>query len=265
MTPNVPELARSVAARLAAVPGVVAVSLGGSHARGTARPDSDIDLGLYYDATQPFNLDVLAVLCRDLDDAGTAEPSALGGWGPWVDGGAWLTVGGQRLDFIYRDLGRVALSVEDALAGRVSLHAQPLHPHGIHGHHYAAELALGVVLSDASGRLAALQQHLGTYPEALRAALMAHYGWQPDFWLEHTVVKGLHRGDIHWAQGCAYQSVMAMVQDLCARERVWITNEKAAVALAGRVAGAPHDFEARVNAALRDLDVAALRQLRAEC
>jgi predicted nucleotidyltransferase len=36
-----------VAARLIAVPGVAAVVLGGSCARGTATPDSDVDLGLY--------------------------------------------------------------------------------------------------------------------------------------------------------------------------------------------------------------------------
>ncbi|MGC4867075.1 nucleotidyltransferase domain-containing protein [Micromonospora sp. DT53] len=34
--------------RLCAVDGVVAVALGGSRARGEHRPDSDWDLGLYY-------------------------------------------------------------------------------------------------------------------------------------------------------------------------------------------------------------------------
>ncbi|MGH3622693.1 MAG: nucleotidyltransferase domain-containing protein [Sciscionella sp.] len=37
-----------VADRLAALPGVQAVSLGGSRAQGTHRPDSDWDLGIYY-------------------------------------------------------------------------------------------------------------------------------------------------------------------------------------------------------------------------
>lgn len=255
--------AQRLAARLAQVPGVVAVSLGGSHARGSARPDSDLDLGLYYDAEQPFDLAALTTLCHELDDAGTAVPTPPGGWGPWVDGGAWLTLQGQRVDFIYRELGRVALSVEDALAGRVSLHAQLGHPHGIHGHHYAAEVALGLPLSDPSGRLADLKGRLGGYPEALRDALTRHYGGQPGFWLDGAV-KGLKRGDLHWAQGSAYQAVMALVQTLCARNRAWLTNEKGAVAVAGRLAGAPADFEPRVQAALRDLDLVALRQLAAE-
>ena len=37
-----------IADRLVAVGGVVGVVLGGSRARGTHRPDSDYDLGLYY-------------------------------------------------------------------------------------------------------------------------------------------------------------------------------------------------------------------------
>lgn len=260
---DLPPLARSIAARLMEVSGVVAVALGGSVARGEARPGSDLDLGLYYDAGRPFDLVALAELCRELDDTGTAEPSAPGGWGPWVDGGAWLTVGGQRVDFIYRELGRVAVSVEDALAGRVSLHAQPGHPHGIHGHHYAAELALGVPLLDPAGRLSALMQRLGPYPEALREALARHYGWQPGFWLEQ-VEKGLKRGDTHYAQGCAYQAVMARVQVLCAQAGLWLINEKGAVARAARSPQAPPDFEASVQAALRALDLARLCQLTAD-
>lgn len=261
--PPVPALARTIAARAAQVPGVVAVSLGGSHARGTARPDSDLDLGLAYDAARPFDLPALNALCRDLDDSGTASATPPGGWGPWVDGGAWLTVQGQRVDFIYRELGRVERSVEDALAGRVSLHAQPGHPHGVHGHHYAAELAMGVVLHDPSGRLGRLRARLGGYPASLAQALGEHYGWQAGFWLDGAD-KGLKRGDLHDAQGCAYQAVMALVQTLCARERAWLLNEKGAVALAGALPGAPHDFAARVNAALSALDLAALRRLAAE-
>ena len=110
--------------------------------------------------------------------------------------------------------------MQDALAGHVKLHAQPGHPHGIHSHHYAAELALGQVLLDPGGELAALKARLGSYPAALKAALIAHYAWQPDFWL-YGAAKGLGRGDLHYAQGNTYQAVMAMVQTLCARgERV---------------------------------------------
>lgn len=42
------EMINAITARLAAIPGIAAVVLGGSYARGRARPGSDIDLGLLW-------------------------------------------------------------------------------------------------------------------------------------------------------------------------------------------------------------------------
>jgi predicted nucleotidyltransferase len=104
---------------------VRAVALGGSRARGTHRPDSDIDLGLYVDA--------------DVDRAGIArlasgwtgapvEVAERGGWGPWVDGGAWLTVDGVPVDLIFRDIDRVSEQCARATRGEFAFHTQPGHP-----------------------------------------------------------------------------------------------------------------------------------------
>ncbi|WP_407572796.1 nucleotidyltransferase domain-containing protein [Deinococcus altitudinis] len=249
-----------ISERLREMPGVVGIVLGGSHATGTATPTSDIDFGLIYDGHSPFDLAALAHLCSELDDAGGAPPSALGGWGPWVDGGAWLTVQGQRVDFIYRDLRRIERSVQDALMGQVHLFAQVGHPHGIHAHQYAGELASAVPLHDPEGALAHLRLQVTPYPPALSAALQAHYGWQKNFWLDGAV-KGEQRGDVHYVQGCLYQAVMALVQQLCAAGKVWLLNEKGALSRASAQPGAPAQLEARVTAALTAQDIAGVRAL----
>jgi predicted nucleotidyltransferase len=54
------------AARLIAVPGVVGVALGGSRARGTHRPDSDCDLGVYYAGA--LDVAALRTLARQVAD-----------------------------------------------------------------------------------------------------------------------------------------------------------------------------------------------------
>jgi Nucleotidyltransferase domain len=79
---------RELAERLMEIPGVVAVTLGGSGAGGVVHPDSDRDFGLYYrDAIRADNL-------RALGFEGTVvEPGA---WGRLVNGGGWLTVEDQR-------------------------------------------------------------------------------------------------------------------------------------------------------------------------
>src|SRR5438105_889069 len=101
-------LARAVAG-LRAVDGVVALVLGGSHARGAARPDSDLDLGIYYRAAASLDLAAVRAVAWELSDAPDPVVTGLHEWGGWVNGGAWLTVEGQRLDFLYRDLDQVEL------------------------------------------------------------------------------------------------------------------------------------------------------------
>ena len=88
-------LAEDIAQRLGEVPGVAAVALGGSWARGEARLDSDVDLGLYYHPDCPPDVEDLRRLARDLDDRRLPDlATGLGAWGPWINGGGWLRVEG---------------------------------------------------------------------------------------------------------------------------------------------------------------------------
>src|SRR5262245_738211 len=99
------ELAERLAQRLAATRGVVAVVLGGSRARGDTGPDSDVDLGLYYDPERPLDVPALRRLAAEVDDRGAPEAiTEPGEWGPWINGGAWLQVEGHRVDWLYKDL-----------------------------------------------------------------------------------------------------------------------------------------------------------------
>ena len=83
-----PLLARIIPA-LADVPGVAAIALGGSRARGTARDASDHDIGLYFSAGQPLDTDRLVVVAKTMvDDPNAAAVTPVGGWGPWIIGSA---------------------------------------------------------------------------------------------------------------------------------------------------------------------------------
>ena len=70
------ELVSSLAARLGAIPGVEAIVLGGSHARGRARPESDIDLGLLYSEASPFEIERVREFASTVNDA--PEPVVTG-------------------------------------------------------------------------------------------------------------------------------------------------------------------------------------------
>jgi hypothetical protein len=85
------QFAQLIAGRTAMIPGVLAVTLGGSRAQGEHRPDSDWDFGLYYRGRlDPDNV-------RALGWVGTVFAPGERGGGVMI-GGAWLTVEGRRVD-----------------------------------------------------------------------------------------------------------------------------------------------------------------------
>ncbi|WP_426511909.1 nucleotidyltransferase domain-containing protein [Dactylosporangium sp. McL0621] len=239
------EFLRPLADRLADVPGVAAVALGGSRARGTHRPDSDYDLGLYYRGE--LDLGALRALAAELADE-PAEVTAPGGWGPWVDGGAWLTVGGRRVDWIYRDLDRVERVWAECRAGRYEIGFQPGHPLGFYSHAYAGEVALGRVLADPAGGLTRLHEETRDYPAALGAALVAGL-WEAGFAVR-IARYGAAGDDPVYAAGCLFRAAGVLCQALHGHAGRWLVNEKAMVAAAGRLPGAPPHFAERLGAVL---------------
>src|SRR5258707_9930194 len=111
---NAEALLRRLVVALSAVPGVEAIALGGSRARGMAIATSDYDIGLYYCANRPIDVAALGKVAAILDDRGVEASSVtpIGGWGPWIDGGGWLVVGGVHVDLLYRDLDRVGAAID---------------------------------------------------------------------------------------------------------------------------------------------------------
>jgi predicted nucleotidyltransferase len=235
----------AMAGRIASVDGGVAVALGGSRARGTHRPDSDIDLGVYYRGV--LDVAALRVLATDVADR-PVELTAPGGWGPWVDGGGWLTVDGFRVDWIYRDLDRVHRIWDDCRAGRYEVGTQAGHPLGFYSHAYAGEVALCRPLADPTGELADLREQTGHYPAALGEALVAGL-WEADF-LVGLAGYGVTGDDPAYAAGCLFRAVGVACQALHGHARRWLVNEKGMVAATAALPLAPPDFAAHAHSLL---------------
>ena len=103
-------------------PSVAAMALGGSFARGHATAASDIDLVLFYDESQPPAPARLNAIVAALTPDATPTFTQIGEWGPWVNGGAWLSFAGQRVDVLYRSLQQCQRVLDDRAEGRWELH-----------------------------------------------------------------------------------------------------------------------------------------------
>lgn len=244
------DLARRIAERLGQIESVLAVALGGSWARGEAHSGSDIDLGIYYRNEQRPSLEKLHRLAEEL---GYRHPgdrvTDFGDWGPWINGGAWLEVEGQPVDWLYREVGQVSRTIENCRAGRTSIHYQPGHPHGLHEHFYMGEVHYCRPLHDPEGMLASLKELTNPYPPLLKEALIRDQLWEARFALD-TCRKSAMRGDAYYVTGCMFRCASCMTQALFALNERYLINEKGSIAATSSLPIVPADFEGILQSVL---------------
>ncbi|MGW4595533.1 nucleotidyltransferase domain-containing protein [Streptomyces sp. NPDC004457] len=205
--------------RLAALPAVRAVALGGSRAQGTHRPDSDWDLAVYYRG--PFDPDDLRAL------GWPGEVCDIGGWGGGVfNGGAWLTIDGRRVDVHYRDLDVVAHELAEAEQGRFRVEPLLFHLAGIPTYLVVAELALNQVLRGDLPRPAA-------YPPALRRTAFDRWSGTARATLSYAKSHHAPHARLTETAGALATAAAQSAHAVLAARGEWVTNEKQLLERAG--------------------------------
>jgi hypothetical protein len=205
-----------------------------------------VDLGLLYDGTS-LDLPALRDAAARLHGA-PVDVAGPGGWGPWVDGGAWLSVDGTAVDLILREVQRVRTQRDRALRGEFAVHHQTGHPLGFLDVAYAAEVAICRPLAGDAELVEELRDGLDPYPRPLRDALIGQLS------IAEFIIGGaataLPRGDLAYLQMCAATALMWCAHAWHAKAGVWVTNEKG---LVPGVAGLPIDTDGFTRRALEAL------------
>jgi predicted nucleotidyltransferase len=207
-----------VSERLASVPRVDAVALGGSRASGTDRADSDWDFAVYYrGAFSPQDV-------RGLGWPG--EVSEVGGWGGGVfNGGAWLQVDGRHVDVHYRDLDEVEHQLAEAREGRFHIERLLFHLAGIPSYIVVAELAINRVLHGTLPR--------PEYPEALQRKASERWWGEARHTLTYARAAHAERGHLTETAGAIATAACQAAHGIMAARRRWVTNEKTLLDQAG--------------------------------
>lgn len=207
------------------IDGVAAIVLGGSHATKTNRPDSDVDLGIYYSNENLLNIDQVKKLAFKINDTNEPVVTELGTWGDWVNGGAWLTVRNQRVDFIYRDLEFVSQIIDECTAGKIRKDYYQQPPYGFYSYIYLAETYYCKVLYDPQGHIAKLKKKVQKYPRKLKETVINEFLWSAEFSLIHAE-KAAKRGDVYFVSGCITRIINSFVQTLYALNEIHFISEK---------------------------------------
>ncbi|MFC7815104.1 nucleotidyltransferase domain-containing protein [Streptomyces sp. NPDC057367] len=208
----------TTADRLAALPAVRAVTLGGSRAQGTHGPGSDWDLAVYYRGD--FDPDDVRAL------GWPGEVSEVGAWGGGVfNGGAWLTIDDRRVDLHYRDLDAVEHETAQAAAGRFRIEPLMFHLAGIPTYLVVAELAVNEVLRGELPRPA--------YPGALRATAPDRWHGAAAATLAYAKAGHAPRGALTQVAGAIALAATQTAHAVLAARGEWVTNEKGLTGRAG--------------------------------
>lgn len=225
----VEEIINKINEELKGVPGIVGVVLGGSRARGTHHPTSDIDIGIYYDESAGFNIDAIGRIATKLDDEHRENIiSSLGEWGPWINAGGWLVVQGYPVDFIFRDIKRVSAVIDECLSGKISSHYHTGHPHAYLNVMYMGEVATCRILSDPENKIGGLKSKTRPYPKVLKDAIVGYFMFEASFSLIFAK-DNIDKDDISYVCGHCFRTISCLNQVLFAINEEYCINEKKAV------------------------------------
>jgi hypothetical protein len=241
---------RKVVDRLCGIPNMAAVVLGGSYAAQCATSESDLDLGLYYRRASPFPIEQVRAVAESIAVPGSAPTvTDFYGWGPWVNGGAWIQTSAGKVDLIYRNIEQVAEVIEQGRLGVWSHDYDQQPPYGFRSVIYFGETHICVPLHDPDGEIARLKESVATYPIALRNRVVQDSLWGAEFslWSCRNFAKG---ADVYGAAGCLTRVAQYLIQALFAMNGEYFVNDKHAKRTVAGFAAQPQNFNCRLAAAL---------------
>jgi hypothetical protein len=253
---------------LSALSGMVAIVLGGSYAEGTQTSTSDLDIGLYYRAEDPFR--VRAV--RQVAESVAIQPPTVTGyyaWGPWVNGGAWIQTAAGKVDFLYRNVDQVEQTIDEAQAGIVRHDYGQQPTFGFYSIMYLAETQICIPLYDPQHVVTHLKSRVTSYPPELKQRVVADSLWSAEFTLLHADTYA-GKGDVYNTVGCFTRCATNLAQALFALNETYFLTDKRALRTIASFALRPHQYGDRLCAVLAcpgndvaslQASVAAVRQL----
>lgn len=258
------QMLNQVLADLTTLPNISAIVLGGSMAMGNASASSDIDLGLYYFPDKPFDIEQVKAIAAKYQQGEGLTGTGFYGWGPWVNGGAWIHTSSGEMDFIYRNLDQVETTIEKAMKGIWENDFEQQPPYGFSSVIYLAETHYCQVLYDPQDIILRLKALVLQYPQPLKNAIVQQSLWAAEFALWQAD-KFAGKQDVYNTMGCFTRVMKKIIDALFALNERYPMGDKRAVEMIAQMPHRPVQLAQQVNSifaiAGNDLSAAVL-QLR---
>jgi hypothetical protein len=169
---------------------------------------------------------LLAAAKEIADNSAVTAVTKIGEWGPWIIGGAWLSVGGQRVDLLYRSADAVSSwnpvgPASSPWTTNPAIHTASARRSGWARSHCQP-------LRDPQDLINRLKSIALPYPQPLRDALIRRFQWEILFGIENAELAAARNEQTHIA-GCVYRSLACVAQIVFALNERYLINEKGAL------------------------------------
>ena len=242
-------LLNNIRNELKLIDGVKAIVLGGSYAMGMATDSSDLDIGIYYSEKSPFDIEKIKLLAEKY--AANEKPTVTGfyEWGPWVNGGAWITTENGEVDFLYKNIDQVKATIDNAKNGIWENHFEQQPPYGFSSVIFLAETQNCIVLYDPGDVIKNLKESVKQYPQKLKQSVIQQSLWSAEFTIWQAGKFAL-KNDVYNTVGCLTRAVKNIVTALFSINELYPMGDKAALNILEGAIFKPDDLILKINSIL---------------
>ncbi|TGM65861.1 DUF4037 domain-containing protein [Leptospira meyeri] len=231
---------------LKSIENISAIVLGGSFSTEMANENSDLDIGIYYYETSPFDIEKIKYVAdkHSIDESATV--TGFYQWGTWVNGGAWIETISGEVDFVYRNIQQVKSTIEKAKEGIVINDYEQQPPFGFSSPIYLAETYYCIPLYDPHNIIQELKNEVRNYPLKLRQALIQQSLWSVEFTLWQAD-KFAKKGDLYNTIGCFTRALKNIIDALLAINELYSIGDKKSIEVLKKATKLPEKLEERID------------------
>lgn len=225
---------------------VAAVVLGGSYATGYYTDGSDLDLGIYYFDKKPFDIERIKAVAKKYSNNGNPTVTDFYEWGHWVNGGAWIKTSCGKLDFLYKNIDQIRLTIEKSQNGVWENDFEQQPPYGFSSVIYLAETKYCIPLYDPLKIIEKLKASVQEYPGKLREKIIQYSLWSAEFTI-HQAINFSEKSDLFNLMGCFTRAVKNIVSAIFAINELYPMGDKRAIEILETTGRRPFDLREKIK------------------
>lgn len=180
--------------------GRYAISLAGSHAKGMADINSDLDIFVYTEDVQPYSIRkaVIEKIADSTDGIFISEAIDRDPWGGCID----FKYKGRDVETTVHNLNYTQNTITDCLQGNIKIHPSFWTLNGYYNYICLAEIDFIKALQDPYNIISGFKQMIATYPPKLKKAIIDEFWWKSNMWLDNFhYTSAVKRMDIVYTSG----------------------------------------------------------------